>query len=61
MRHVLVEAVHSHVMFAPGSRLLQNHQRISAKWGVSKAVVATTAKMTRAMHQMLKDGNEFQP
>ena len=61
VRHVLVEAAHSHVRFAPGSRLSQFYQRISAKRGTSKAAVATAAKMTRVMHQMLKDGSEFQP
>lgn len=61
MRHVLVEASYSHVRFVPGSRLSQFYQRISAKRGASKAAVATAAKMTRVMHQMLKDGSEFQP
>ena len=61
MRHVLVEASYSHVRFVPGSRLSQFYQRISAKRGASKAAVATAAKMTRIMHQILKDGSEFQP
>ena len=61
MRHVLVEASYSHVRFVPGSRLSQFYQRISAKRGASKAAVATAAKMTRVMHQILKDGSEFQP
>ena len=61
VRHVLVEVAHSHARFAPGSRLSQFYQRISAKRGASKAAVATAAKMTRVMHQMLKGGSEFQP
>ena len=61
MRHVLVEASYSHVRFVPGSRLSQFYQHISAKRGASKAAVATAAKMTRVMHQILKDGSEFQP
>ena len=43
MRHVLVEASHSHVRFVPGSRLSQFYQRISAKQGASKAAVTTAA------------------
>ena len=61
VRHVLVEAAHSHVRFSPGSRLSQFYQLVSAKRGNSKAAVATAAKMARAMYQMLKDGSEFQP
>ena len=61
VRHVLVEVAHSYVRFVPGNRLSQFYQRISAKRGTSKATVATAAKMTRVMHQMLKDGSEFQP
>ena len=61
MRHVLVEAAHSHVRFAPGSKLSQFYKRISAKRGTSKAAVATAAKMVRVMYQMLKHGSEFQP
>ena len=60
-RHMLVKAAHSHVRFAPGSRLPQIYQRISAKRGASKAAAATAAKMTRVMHRMPKDGSEFQP
>ena len=61
VRHVLVEAAHSHVRFAPGSKLTQFYKRISAKRGNSKAAVATAAKMVRVMYQMLKHGSEFQP
>ena len=61
MRHVLVEAAHSHARFASGSRLSQFYQRISAKRGIFNAVVATAAKMTRVMHPMLKDESKFQP
>ncbi len=61
VRHVLVEAAHSHVRFAPGSKLSQFYKRISAKRGNAKAAVATAAKMVRVMYQMLKHGSEFQP
>ena len=61
VRHMLVEAAHSHARFAPGSRLSQFYKRVSAKRGNSKAAVATAAKMARVMYQMLKHGSEFQP
>ena len=61
VRHMLVEAAHSHARFAPGSKLSQFYKRVSAKRGTSKAAVATAAKMARVMYQMLKHGSEFQP
>ena len=61
VRHVLVEAVHTHVRYAPHSKLSQFHQRVKAKRGTSKAAVATASKMLRIIYQMLKNGSEFQP
>ena len=59
VRHVLVEAAHSHARFAPHSKLTQFYRRIQAKRGTSKAAVATASKMARIMYQMLKNGREF--
>ena len=61
VRHVLVEAAHSHIRYAPYSKLSQFYQRVKAKKGTSKAAVATASKMLRIMYQMLKNGSEFQP
>ena len=61
VRHVLVEATHSHIRYAPYSKLSQFYQRVKAKKGTSKAAVATASKMLRIMYQMLKNGSEFQP
>ena len=59
--HVLVEAAHTHVRYAPHSKLSQFYQRVKAKRGTSKATVATASKMLRIIYQMLKNGSEFQP
>ena len=61
VRHMLVEAAHTHVRYAPHSRLSQFHQRVKVKRGTSKAAVATASKMLRIMYQMLKNRSEFQP
>ena len=61
VRHMLVEATHTHVRYAPHSKLSQFYQRVKAKRGTSKAAVATASKMLRIIYQMLKNGSEFQP
>ena len=61
VRHVLVEAVHTHVRYAPHSKLSQFYQRVKTRRGTSKAAVATASKMLRIIHQMLKNRSSFQP
>ena len=59
MRHVLVEAAHNHVRFAPHFKLTQFYRCVQAKKGTSKAAVATASKLVCIMYQMLKNGRRF--
>lgn len=63
LRHVLVEAVHSHARHAPDSNVSAFYRKIAVKRrkGRSKAAVAAAAKLLRVAYWMLLEGREYAP
>ncbi len=61
LRYALIEAMHSHVRFAPDSSITMFYNRIRAKRGKAKATVAAASKMLRVIYWMLKEQREFTP
>ena len=59
MRWLLVEAVHTHVRYAPDSDITKFYKRLAKKRGTSKAAVAVASKMLRVIYWMLKEKREF--
>ena len=58
-RWILVEAVHSHVRYAPNSDLTNFYKRLAKKRGTSKAAVAAASKLLRIMYRMLKENRGY--
>lgn len=59
VRHLLTEAVHTHVRFAPKSDITVFYKRIAKKRGNGRAAVAAAAKILKCVFWMLRDRRAF--
>jgi transposase len=59
LRWILIEAVHVHTHYCPGSDLSRFHAKVARKRGKQKATVATARRMLHAIYRMLLTGERY--
>ena len=60
LRWIMVEAVHMHMRFDPGSSVSRFYRKIAKKKGKSRAIVASANKLLKIVYWVLKENRAYQ-
>ena len=55
----MVEALHSHMINDPGSTITSFYKHLAKKKGKSKAIIAASNKLLKAIYWILKDQRPY--
>jgi len=59
LRWMLIEAVHAHTNYCPGSKLSKFHAKVALRRGKQRATVATARKLLHTIYWMLLNKEKF--
>jgi transposase len=59
LRWIMVEALHSHMINDPGSTITSFYKHLAKKKGKSKAIIAASNKLLKAIYWILKDQRPY--